>query len=172
MKQIEHTNKPQAEIYNPKHFKDLTIYSLKEACRFKLTATVAFEPDQFDEKSSTNIHIRVSPETDKLLTDIENSLKKQLIQVNQNTDESWISKQRQNNTKFPPTWKLKLSRKCKFYNMQNKPIKKPEHWDKLSTQIVVNIGGVYSNPEKTGMLFEITHLKFDPQSQIEECPFD
>jgi len=65
-----------------------------------------------------------------------------------------------------------LIKKCRFYNMQNKLIKKPEHLDKLSIQIGVNIGGVYSNPGKTGMLFEITHLKFDPQSQIEECPFD
>ena len=172
MKQIEHTNKPEAEIYNPKHFKDLIIYNLKEPCRFKLSATVAFEPEQFDDKSSTNMHIRVSPETDKLLMDIENSLKKQLLQVNHNTDESWISKQRQKNKKFPPTWKIKLIKKCRFYNMQNKLIKKPEHWDKLPIQIGVNIGGIYSNPEKTGMLFEITHLKFDPQSQIEECPFD
>ena len=172
MKPIGNTHKPEVEIYNPKHFKDLIIYNLKEPCRFKLTATIAFEPDQFDNKSSTNIHIRVSPEADKLLTDIENSLKNQLMQVNQNTDESWISKQRQKNTKYLPTWKINLNRKCKFYNMQNKSIKKPEHWENLSTQIGVNIGGVYSNPEKTGMLFEITHLKFDPQSQIEECPFD
>ena len=171
---------PLLEITRPKKIANgFHVYNMQcdGSFSFKLEdVEVTFEPSSFNRESpKKNILLSIPASIYARLANLEGHCKSQLIDIVEDLEKKCHSNLKPSD-KYPATFRAKIRNDgpiiCKYFNEGGPRKDPPPFWRKLKCNVVIKFGGIYSQNQSTGCLFEVTHLQFDSTQKPEvQNPF-
>ena len=181
MRTLIETSAPSIELSTPKELTHgMKLYRIQSDgpfC-FKMSVRVCFTPSNFQgsgEEDRVGIVLSISPECFDHLKTFSSNFQEQLCEKHPDIGQKWSSSLKDATDKYSPTLKAKInvkgSKQCQFFDMSGQSCKAPENWRQLEANVVVRLGGVWVQSKSAGVLFEVSHLQFDPQQHCVINPF-
>ena len=148
----------------------MKVYSTEEPLSFKLEGvTTPFGPSVFNgtgEEARQSLVFSIPEDVHNRLKNLEDDFKTQLTVMRPNIDSVWFSSLKPSTGNYEPTFRAKINvkgdRVCKFYGPDNEIASAPENWRGCEMDVVVRVGGAYTQQRGAGALFEVTHARCGP----------
>ena len=149
-----------------------------QALAVRLEGEVAFEPSVYQgtgEEARKGIVVRLSDGDFTSFQALEEWCKQALQAQTPNVDTLWSA-----SSKLTEKWGAQLKAKINvhgpycaiFYDDSRQPCKAPQGWKGLHINALLEVRGCYVQRNGTGLLLEVTHLRYGepPEAAEVECP--